>query len=314
MKRADKVIITCAITGAITAPIHTPSMSPYLPITPAQIAAESVAAAEAGAAMLHLHARDPLTGAPDQPPQRFMEFLPEIKERTRAIVNITTGGGLGMTLDQRLAPALAVQPEIASMNMGSFNFNISLAAEKRTDWRYSWERPYLEGTRDLILSNTFAQIERGMRELGATGTRFEFECYDVSHLYNLAHFADRGLVKPPFFVQCIFGILGGIGADHENLLHMRAIADRLLGNDYHLSVLAAGRHQLPFVTLSAILGGNVRVGLEDSLYAGKGKLAISNAEQVAKIRRILEELSFEIATPAEARAMLQTKGRDNVKF
>lgn len=310
MRRADKIIITCAITGGI----HTPSMSPYLPITPAQIAEHSVAAAEAGAAIIHLHARDPQDGRPDQTPQRFLEFLPQIKQQTDAILNITTGGGLGMTLDQRLAPALAVQPEIASMNMGSFNFNISAAADKITDWRYGWERPYLEGTKDFILSNTFLQIERGMRDLGALGTRFEFECYDVSHLYNLAHFAERGLVDPPFFVQCIFGILGGIGADHENLLHMRATADRLFGDDYYLSVLAAGRHQLPFVTLSAILGGNVRVGLEDSLYAGKGKLATSNAEQVAKIRRILEELSLQIATPAEARAMLHTKGGNNVNF
>ena len=310
MRRSNKVIITCAITGAV----HTPSMSPYLPITPAQIADESLAAAAAGAAVIHLHARDPETGKPDQTPERFLEFLPQIKQQSDAILNITTGGGLGMTLDQRLAPALAVQPEIASMNMGSLNFNISGAGEKVTDWRYAWERPYLEGTRDLILSNTFAQIERGMRSLGALGTRFEFECYDVSHLYNLAHFADRGLVEPPFFVQCIFGILGGIGADHENLLHMRAIADRLLGNDYHLSVLAAGKHQLPFVTLSAILGGNVRVGLEDSLYAGKGKLATSNAEQVAKIRRIIEDLGYEIATPAEARATLGLKGGDRVGF
>jgi uncharacterized protein (DUF849 family) len=310
MRRSDKVIITCAITGGV----HTPSMSPYLPITPAQIAAESVAAAAAGAAIIHLHARNPQTGKPDQTPARFLEFLPQIKQQTDAILNITTGGGLGMSLDERLAPALAVKPEIASMNMGSFNFNISAAADKRADWRFDWERPYLEGTRDLILSNTFTQIERGMRSLGAVGTRFEFECYDVGHLYNLAHFADRGLVKPPFFVQCIFGIVGAIGADHENLLHMRAIADRLLGNDYYLSVLAAGRHQLPFVTLSAILGGNVRVGLEDSLFAGKGKLATSNAEQVAKIRRILEELSFDIATPADARALLQTKGGDNVNF
>jgi uncharacterized protein (DUF849 family) len=310
MKHADKTIITCAITGGI----HTPSMSPYLPITPAQIAAESVAAAEAGAAIIHLHARDPQTGKPDQTPERFLEFLPQIKEQTDAILNITTGGGLGMTLDQRLMPALTVQPEIASMNMGSFNFNISAAAEKRSEWRYEWEKPYLVGSKDLILSNTFNQIERGMRELGAFGTRFEFECYDVGHLYNLAHFVDRGLVKPPLFVQCIFGILGGIGADHENLLHMRSIADRLFGADYYLSVLAAGRHQLPFVTLSAILGGNVRVGLEDSLYAGKGKLATSNAEQVAKIRRILEELSLEVASPADARAMLATKGSSNVGF
>jgi uncharacterized protein (DUF849 family) len=310
MIRSNRVIITCAITGSI----HTPSMSPYLPITPAQIAAESVAAAQAGAAMIHLHARDPKTGRPDQTPERFLEFLPQIKQQTDAIINITTGGGLGMTLDQRLAPALKVAPEVASMNMGSFNFNISAAAEKRSDWRFDWERPYLEGTKDFILSNTFNQIERGMRELGALGTRFEFECYDVGHLYNLAHFADRGLVKPPFFVQCIFGILGGIGPDPENLLHMRAISDRLFGNDYHLSVLAAGRHQMSFVTLNAILGGNVRVGLEDSLYAGKGKLATSNAEQVAKIRRILEELSLEVATPAEARVMLGTKGRNNVSF
>ena len=310
MKRSDKVIITCAITGGV----HTPSMSPYLPITPQQIAAESVAAARAGAAIVHLHARNPQTGQPDQTPERFLEFLPQIKGQTDAILNITTGGGLGMTLDQRLAPALAVQPEIASMNMGSFNFNISASADKRSEWLHAWEKPYLLGTKDMILSNTFTQIERGMRELGAMGTRFEFECYDVGHLYNLAHFAERGLVKPPFFVQCIFGILGGIGADHDNLLHMRNIAERLFGGDYCLSVLAAGRHQLPFVTLSAILGGNVRVGLEDSLYAGRGQLATSNAEQVAKIRRILEELSLPIATPAEARALLATKGADNVNF
>lgn len=310
MKQANKVIITCAVTGSI----HTPSMSPHLPITPEQIANEAVAAAEAGAAMVHLHARDPETGKPDQTPERFLEFLPDIKARSDAIINITTGGGLGMTLDQRLAPALACRPEIASMNMGSFNFNISGAAGKRTEFLHDWEKPYLEGTKDLILSNTFKQIDYGMRAMGANGTRFEFECYDVGHLYNLAHFADLGLVKPPFFVQCVFGILGGIGPDPENLLHMRATADRLFGNDYYLSVLAAGRHQLPFVTMSAILGGSVRVGLEDSLYAGRGKLATSNAEQVTKIRRILEELSFEIASPADARAMLQTKGANDVGF
>lgn len=310
MKRAEKVIITCAVTGSI----HTPSMSPHLPVTPAQIAAEAVAAAEAGAAMVHLHARDPEDGRPDQTPERFLEFLPTIKAQSDAILNITTGGGLGMTLEQRLAPALACKPEVASMNMGSFNFNISGATGKRTEFLHDWEQPYLEGTKDLILSNTFKQIDYGMREMGANGTRFEFECYDVGHLYNLAHFAEQKLVEPPFFVQCVFGILGGIGPDPENLLHMRATADRLFGDDYYLSVLAAGRHQMPFVTMSAILGGNVRVGLEDSLYAGKGKLATSNAEQVAKIRRILEELSLEIATPAEARAMLATKGRDNVGF
>ena len=310
MKRADKVIITCAVTGSV----HTPSMSPHLPITPDHIASEAIAAAAAGAAMIHLHARDPKTGKPDQTPARFLEILPRIKQQSDAILNITTGGGLGMTLEQRLAPALAFRPEVASMNMGSFNFNISGAAGKRTEFLHDWEQPYLEATKDLILSNTFKQIDHGMRAMGANGTRFEFECYDVGHLYNLAHFADQKLVEPPFFVQCVFGILGGIGADPENLLHMRATADRLFGSDYYLSVLAAGRHQIPFVTMSAILGGNVRVGLEDSLYAGRGKLATSNAEQVARIRRILEELSLEIATPAEARAMLATKGGDDVGF
>jgi len=310
LKKAKKVIITCAVTGSI----HTPSMSPHLPITPDEIADQAIAASEAGAAMLHLHARDPATGKPDQSPELFAQFLPRIKQHSDAIINITTGGGLGMTLDQRLAPAKWAQPEVASMNMGSFNFNISGAAGKLETFKHDWEKPYLDMTQDFILSNTFSQIERGLAELSAMGTRFEFECYDVGHLYNLAHFADRGLAKPPFFVQSIFGILGGIGADPDNLLHMRMIADRLFGDDYYLSVLAAGRHQMSFVTMSALLGGNVRVGLEDSLYAGRGKLATSNAEQIAKIRRILEELSFEIATPDEARAMIQTKGRDNVAF
>lgn len=310
MMKSKKVIITCAVTGSI----HTPSMSPYLPITPEQIAQEAIAAAAAGAAMLHLHARDPNTGRPDQSPELFKQFLPTIKSFTDAIINITTGGGLGMTLDQRLAPAKWAQPEIASMNMGSLNFNISGAAAKITDWQFDWERPYLESTKDFILSNTFAQMERGIRELGAQGTRFEFECYDMAHVYNLAHFADRGIVKPPFFIQGVFGILGGIGAEPENLLALKAAADRLFGSDYLFSALAAGRHQFPMITQSALLGGSVRVGLEDSLYAGRGRLATSNAEQVAKIRRILEELSLEIATPAEARALLATKGANAVNF
>ena len=310
MKRAKKIIITCAVTGSI----HTPSMSPHLPVTPDEIAADAVAAAEAGAAMVHLHARDPKTGKPDQSPELFAQFLPRIKQQTDAIINITTGGGLGMSMDQRLAAAKWAKPEVASMNMGSLNFNISEAAQKVEKFKFDWEKPYLEMSKDFILSNTFAQIERGMRELGDLGTRFEFECYGVGHLYNLAHFVDRGLVKPPFFLQCIFGILGGVGPDPENMMHMRTIADRLFGNDYYLSVLAAGRHQLPLVTMSAILGGNVRVGLEDSLYIGKGRLATSNAEQVAKIKRILEDLSFEIATPADAREMMQTKGSALVGF
>jgi uncharacterized protein (DUF849 family) len=310
MQRPDKVIITCAVTGSI----HTPSMSAHLPITPQQIADEAVGAAQAGAAMIHLHARHPVTGAPDQTPERFLEFLPQIKERTDAIVNITTGGGLGMTLEQRLAPALTVKPEIASMNMGSFNFNISGAADRILDFKFAWEKPYLESTKNFILSNTFSQIEHGMRAMSANGTRFEFECYDVGHLYNLAHFAEKHVVEPPFFVQCVFGILGGMGPDPENLMHMRATADRLFGSDYYLSVLAAGRHQMSFCAMSAIIGGNVRVGLEDSLHLAKGQLATSNADQVAKIRRILCELSLEAATPEEARSMLKTKGSKNVGF
>ena len=310
MKKTGKAIITCAVTGSI----HTPTMSEFLPVTPDQIAAEAVAAAEAGAAMLHLHARNPGDGRPDQSPNLFGQFLPQIKEQCDAILNITTGGGLGMSLDQRLAAAKWAKPEIASMNMGSVNFNISGIAEKISHFKHEWERPYLEMTKDFILSNTFAQIERGMRELGDEGTRFEFECYEIGHLYNLAHFVDRGLAKPPFFIQGVFGILGGLGADPENLMHMKATADRLFGADYIFSVLAAGRHQISFVTLSALLGGSARVGLEDSLYIGKGQLATSNADQVAKIKRILSELSIETATPEEARVMLDTKGANNVGF
>ena len=310
MRRAEKVIISCAITGSI----HTPSMSPHLPVTPDQIADGAVGAVEAGAAIVHLHARVPETGRPTQDKEVYAQFLPRIAERCDGIVNITTGAGLGMTMDERLAAANWAKPEIASMNMGSFNFNISGAAGRFRDFKHDWEQPYLASTTGFILSNTFDQIERGMKELGEHGTRFEFECYDVGHLYNLAHFAARGLVKPPFFVQCIFGILGGIGPDPENLMHMKATADRLFGNDYYLSVLGAGRHQFPLVTMSAILGGNVRVGLEDNLYLGRGELATSNADGVRKVRRILEELSFEIATPDEARQMLGTKGRKSVGF
>lgn len=310
MKQADNVIISCAVTGSI----HTPSMSPHLPVTPAQIAADAIAAAKSGAAILHLHARDPQTGRPTQNPDVFKQFLPIIKDGCDAIINITTGGGLGMTLDERLAAAKWAQPEIASMNMGSFNFNISGGAARVGAFKNDWEKPYLEMTKDFILSNTFTQIERGMTELGELGTRFEFECYDVGHLYNLAHFADRGIVKPPFFVQAIFGILGGIGPEPENLMHMKSTADRLFGKDYYLSILAAGRHQFPFVTLGAILGGHVRVGLEDNLYLGRGQLAQSNADQVAKIKRILGELSREPATPDQARKMLGTKGADATGF
>nr|HWS63411.1 3-keto-5-aminohexanoate cleavage protein [Steroidobacteraceae bacterium] len=310
LKRSNKVIITCAVTGSI----HTPTMSPHLPITPDEIAEQAIAAAEAGAAMLHLHARDPETGRPTPSPALFQRFLPRIKQSTDAIINITTGGGMGMTLDERLAAAKWARPEVASMNMGSINFNIAGAGSKIEDWKFDWEKPYLESSRDFILSNTFAQIERGMTELSAMGTRFEFECYDIGHLDNLAHFVDRQIVEPPFFIQGVFGILGGIGADPENLVHMKTTADRLFGEDYLFSALAAGRHQMPLVTLSAILGGSVRVGLEDSLYLGRGRLAASNAEQVAKIRRIVEELGLEVASPAEAREMMKTKGGDQVAF
>ncbi len=311
MTSSRKVIISCAVTGSI----HTPTMSPHLPITPLEIADASVAAAEAGAAILHLHARDPRDGRPTPDPDVFMEFLPMIKGRTNAVINISTGGGHGMTLDERLAAALLTRPELASLNMGSMNFGLYPAKSRYKDWQFEWEPEYLEASRDFIFRNTFADIEQVLRRLGdECGTRFEFECYDVGHLYNLSHFLDRGLVKPPLFVQSIFGILGGIGADHANLLHMRATADRLFGSDYEWSVLAAGRHQMSFVTMTAILGGNVRVGLEDSLYLRKGMLAPSNASQVAQIRSIMENLSIEIATPDEARQRLALKGAASVAF
>jgi uncharacterized protein (DUF849 family) len=307
----SKVIISCAITGGI----HTPSMSPHLPITPAQIARESIEAAEAGAAIIHLHARDPVTGAPTPDPAVFMQFLPVIKQSTDAVVNITTGGGLKMTLEERLAAAMLAKPELCSLNMGSMNFNIAGAIGKRTEWLHEWERPYLEGSVDNIFRNTFKDIENITRTLGeGFGTRFEFECYDVGHLYNLAHARDKGWVRGPLFIQTVLGITGGLAAEPRNLMFMRETADRLFGGDYVWSVLGAGRHQMNLCTMAAIMGGNVRVGLEDSLYLGRGKMATSNADQVRKIRRILEELSLEIATPAEARAMLALKGGDAVGF
>ena len=305
------VIITCAPTGSI----HTPTMSPYLPITPSEIARAAIDAAEAGAAVIHLHARDPETGKPDPRPETFMKFLPTIKQSTNAALNISTGGGHGMTIQERLAAATAASPEMASLNMGSMNFGLFPALEKYSEWKHEWEPEYLEMTRDFIFSNTFATIEYALKNLGEEhGTKFEFECYDLGHLYNLAWFVDKGLVKPPFFVQMIYGILGGVGADLDNLMHMHTIANKLFGDDYEWSVLAAGRHQMSFSTQSAMLGGNVRVGLEDSIYIGKGELATSNAQQVKKIRSILESLSLEIATPDEARARLNLKGGDQVNF
>jgi uncharacterized protein (DUF849 family) len=309
--RKDKVIITCAITGGI----HTPTMSSALPYTPDDIASQSVAAAEAGASILHLHARDPKDGRPTPDPAVFMQFLPRIKQQTDAVINVTTGGSLSMTVEQRLAAPLIAKPEMCSLNMGSMNFAIHALADRYTDWKFDWEEPYLRSTDDFIFRNTFKDIERIIKLLGEEhGTRFEHECYDVGHLYNLAHFVDRKLIKPPFFVQTIFGILGGIGADMRNLMFMKETADRLFGADYHWSVLAAGRSQIPFATQAAMMGGNVRVGLEDSLFISRGKLASSNAEQVAKIRRIVEELGLNVATPAEAREMLALKGGHNVGF
>jgi len=308
---AKNVIISCAVTGSV----HTPTMSPYLPITPDEIAAQSVAAAEAGASIIHLHARDPETGAPTPDPEVFMEFLPRIKQQTDAVVNITTGGGLGMPLEERLAAALRASPEMTSLNMGSMNFGLFRLAEKDQEWKFDWEQPFLAASKDFIFRNTFLDIENVIKMLHVEhGTRFEFECYDVGHLYNLAYFVDAGLYEPPLFIQTIFGILGGIGAEVDHLVHMRRTADRLFGDDYEWSVLAAGKNQMPFCTQAAMLGGNVRVGLEDSLFIGRGKLAESNAEQVRKIRRIVEELGLEVATPEEARKRLALKGGDAVKF
>ena len=308
---SNKVIITCAITGGI----HTPTMSDALPYRPEDIAAQSIAAAEAGAAILHLHARDPKDGRPTPDPAVFMQFLPRIKQATDAVINVTTGGSLTMTVEQRLAGPLLAKPEMCSLNMGSMNFGLFPLADRFTTWKHEWEEGYLRSTDDFIFRNTFRDIERILKMLGEEhDTRFEHECYDVGHLYNLAHFVDRKLVRPPFFVQIIFGILGGIGAEMRNLMFMKETADRLFGEDYRWSVLAAGRAQIPFATQAAMMGGNVRVGLEDSLYIGRAKLASSNAEQVAKMRRILEELGHEIATPADARAMLALKGGDKVGF
>jgi uncharacterized protein (DUF849 family) len=310
MAKPRKVIITCAVTGGI----HTPSMSPHLPVTPQQIAEAGIAAAEAGAAILHLHARDPKDGRPDQNPELFARFLPLIKERSKAIVNITTGGNPYMSVEDRIRPALRFEPELASLNMGSINFGLFPMLQRFKEFRHAWERTHLENSRDLVFRNTFADIETILTRVGGNGTRFEFECYDIGHLYNLAHFLDRGLVEPPLFVQSVFGILGGIGVHPEDLAHMRRTADRLFGDAYEWSILAAGRSQMPLATLGATMGSNVRVGLEDSLWAGPGRLAESNAEQVTIIRQVLEGLSLDIATPDEARARLGLKGAGNVAF
>jgi uncharacterized protein (DUF849 family) len=310
MAQARKVIITCAVTGSI----HTPSMSPHLPVTPQQIADEAVAAAEAGAAIVHLHARNPVDGRPDQSPEAFRRFVVDIKARSDAVINLTTGGAPTMTVDERMQPALQLKPEVASLNMGSMNFGLFPMLARYKDLRHEWEAKFLESTRDTVFKNTFADIEFVLTRGTANGTRFEFECYDTAHLYNLAHFLDRKLATPPLFVQTVFGILGGIGTHADDVAHMKRTADRLFGNDYVWSVLGAGRAQMPIAATSAAQGGNVRVGLEDSLWDGPGQLARSNADQVRRVRKILEGLGLEVASAAEARAMLKLKGRNEVGF
>ncbi|MFC4667372.1 3-keto-5-aminohexanoate cleavage protein [Seohaeicola nanhaiensis] len=307
---ARKVIVTCAVTGAI----HTPSMSPHIPITAQEIADAAIGAAEAGAAIVHLHARDPKDGRPDQSPELFEPFLRTIKQRSDCVVNITTGGAPTMTVEERIRPVVTFQPEVASLNMGSMNFGLYPMLGRFKDFKHEWERPYLAESDDRIFKNTFKDIAGILTRCAEQGTRFEIECYDIGHLYTLAHFVDRGLVKPPFFVQSVFGILGGIGGHPEDVMHMKRTADRLFGEDYRWSVLGAGKNQMAIAASAAAMGGNVRVGLEDSLWIGPGRLAESNAQQVTKVRTIIEQLGLEIATPAEAREILDLKGADRTNF
>ncbi|MFC6486846.1 3-keto-5-aminohexanoate cleavage protein [Nitratireductor sp. GCM10026969] len=309
---ADKIILTCALTGSI----HTPTMSPHLPVTADEMVEQALGAAEAGAAVLHVHARDPQTGRPSAKVDDFMGFLPRIKQSSDAVINISTGGSSQMSLDERLAPSLAAKPEMCSLNMGSMNFGIFPLADRYETWKYEWEKGFLEATKDVVFKNTFADIKSILSDLGeGCGARFEFECYDAGHIQTVAYFLKKGLIRPPIFIQFVLGILGGIDASPESLLFMKSTADRLLGDAYRFSVLAAGRHQMRLGTMGAVLGGNARVGLEDSLTNGAGRdLAPDNAHQVARIRRILEEMGFAIATPEEARAMLDLKGADRVAF
>jgi uncharacterized protein (DUF849 family) len=306
----SKVIITCAITGSI----HTPSMSPYLPVTPDEITAAALGAAEAGAAIVHLHARDPEDGRPTQDPAVFRKFVPRIKAGSDVVINITTGGAPTMPVQERLQPALQLKPEVASLNMGSMNFGLYEMLQRYQSFKHPWEQPYLQGTEDLVFRNSFKDIAYILRSCSENDTRFEIECYDIGHLYNAAHFVDRGLVKPPLLIQSVFGIRGAIGTHVEDLMHMKRTADRLFGNDYLWSVLGVGRNQIPLATISAAMGSSVRVGLEDSLWDGPGKLAETNAAQVRRMRGIIEALSLEVATPDDARQLLKLKGRQNVAF
>jgi uncharacterized protein (DUF849 family) len=310
MAENRRVIITCAITGSI----HTPSMSPYLPVTPREIADAAVAAAQAGAAVVHLHARDPVDGRPTQDPKWFRGFAPEIARRCDVVQNFTTGGAATMTIEERLQPALQLKPEVASLNMGSMNFGLYPMLKRFKEFKHDWEREYLAGSEERIFRNTFKDIAYILTSCAENGTRFEIECYDIGHLYTAAHFLERGLVKPPLFIQSVFGILGGIGAHPEDVTHMKRTADRLFGDDYRWSVLGAGRNQLPVASMSVAMGGNLRVGLEDSLWIGPGKLAESNAAQVRKAREIVEGMGLQIATPDDARELLALKGRERVAF
>lgn len=304
-----KVIISCALTGSM----HTPTMSAFLPVEPDRIAEEGIAAYKAGAAILHLHARDPENGRPTPSADVFMQFLPQLHAETDAVINISTGGGPGMTLDERLRAAVQIGPELCSLNMGCMNINLSELAS-RYDFKYDWEKPFLEATEDLVAKNTFRDIRHIIETLAPGGTRFEMECYEIGHLHNIAFFADKGLLKPPFLIQSVLGVTGGMSADADSVYFMRQTADRLFGKDYVWSLFGAGRHQMNVCTMGALMGSSVRVGLEDSLFISRGQLAQSNADQVLKIRRILDELGLEVATPAEARQMLGLKGRDNINL
>ncbi|MDF3010953.1 MAG: 3-keto-5-aminohexanoate cleavage protein [Burkholderiales bacterium] len=305
-----KVIITCAVTGSI----HTPTMSPHLPITPEEIAEAAIGAAQAGAAIVHLHARNPKDGSPTQDPALFRQFGARIKAARDVVLNFTTGGAPTMSIEERLQPALQLQPEVASLNMGSMNFGLYEMLGRYKEFKHDWEKPYLAASDDRIFKNTFKDIAYILQSCSQNGTRFEIECYDIGHLYTAAHFLDRGLVKPPLLIQSVFGIRGGIGPHPEDVMHMKRTADRLFGDAYYWSVLGAGRNQMFIAAMSAVMGGNVRVGLEDSLWLGRGQLAKSNAEQVAKARRLLEELGLVVATPDDARQMLKLKGGRNVAF
>lgn len=305
VKKTNKVIISCAITGSI----HTPSMSPYLPVTPDQIAEQSVQAARVGAAIIHLHARKPVTGEPTSDTTIFSQFIPRIEQDCDAIINISTGGGLSMSLDDRLNAAQKFQPELCSLNMGSINFDVSRAARPEINWKNSWEQLFLKQTDNMVFKNTFRDMTYIIDKISPLGTRFEYECYDVGHLYNLAHFAQQGVIKPPFFIQFVFGVMGGIGADTQNMDFMKQTADKLFGDHYIWSVLGAGRHQLPMAEHAIRTGGNVRVGLEDNLYIAKGQLAKNNAEQVLAVKKIIEQNGLRVAGPDEVRDMLGLKGK-----